>query len=75
MLKLDLKEFENNEKPQWEKESAYLVWNLQNLSKYLWRLAEKNVLIEDTKRRRICYCHVRRKAGKNVTYNIWQLIL
>ena len=71
MLKLDLKEFENNEKPQWEKESAYLVLNLQNLSKYLWRLAEKNVLIEDTKRRRIC----RRKAGKNVTYNIWQLIL
>ena len=54
MLKTDLKELENNVKLQWEKDSAYLLRNLQNLSKDLWRLAGKNLLIEDTKRRGIC---------------------
>ena len=41
MLKMDLQELEKNVKLQWEKDSAYLLWNLQNLLKDLWRIAEK----------------------------------
>ena len=57
MLKMELKkkkQLENNVKLQWEKDSACLLWNLKNLSNDLWKLAEKNLLIEDRiKRRRI----------------------
>lgn len=44
MLKTDLKELENNVKLQWEKDSAYLLWNLQNLSKDLRRLTGKKLI-------------------------------
>jgi len=54
MLTLDLKRIRKQRKTSVRKDSADLLWNLQNLSKDLWRLAGKNLLIEDTKRRGIC---------------------
>ena len=57
MLKMDLKRIRKQRKTSVRERFAYLLWNLQNLSKDLWRLEEKKLLIEDRKRLRICEGH------------------